>query len=555
MLMWATIFILSILVLFCYTGFRATQAYEQQIRNSMTQILQQYAVEIDGVLNEARRYVVNNQVNLLEWESKDELLRLEAISAAGRNISEDLSLHTKVDAAFLYSDHLGKINFIQNYNRFYPQSRLAATVIQEQLSLRTKNYPFYPQGFLYFSAGDHAYLYTAKDIPGGLFGCWFDLETIFEPLKNANLSGIEKIMLADRTGAYLDKDFSMRSKKQLQNALHPYFMTSQQLKAAPFRLVVLWGPNVVYAPVRTWLMKSGYFTIFAAIVLFIAYIAYLQIVLVKPLNRLVSAINNIVPDSKKTIAISKQEPIEIREVYTSLNAMISEIEELKIKVYEEKLIKQNAQMQLFQLQIRPHFFINALNTIVSFARAGNYEQIQCMAKYLAHHCRYVLYNGLFVTLQDELEYTQNYINMLSLQRDTVIEYDVDVQDHLLDLEIPILSLQIFVENSLKYATSQSMTLGIQVAAKQQKVSDDEVLYLLIQDTGSGFDQQTMAVLNSKKIEPHYGAGRGIGIANIRQRLMALYEGKADIVFSNNVTGGARVELFLPIHQMKGGDDN
>ncbi len=554
MLAWALLFILPILAMIGYTGIQASRAYEQQMHDSMTQILRQYAAEIDSVLSEARRYVVNKQINLREWESADELRRLQAISEAGQAISEELSLHTQVDAAFVFSESQSRINFIQNYNRPYPESRQAAAVLQEQLSGRSRDLLLYPQGFLHFTAGDHTYLYVARDIPGGVFGCWFDVETLFVPLKGSGLDGIEKIMLADRGGVYLDKDFSTRSTKRLQQALRPYFLTSEQLSTIPYRLTVLWNPNVVYAPVRTWLMRSGYFSIVFAFLLFIAYMVILQFSLVRPLNRLAGAIGSIEPDSRKPIAIPRHEPTEILNVYTALNSMISEIDELKIRVYEERLVKQNTQMQLFQLQIRPHFFLNALNTVISFARAGNYEQVRRMAQYLARHCRYVLYNNWFVTLQDELEYTQNYVKMLSLQRETDIAYDISVQDRLLDLEIPILSLQIFVENSLKYANIQQEALAIHVDAERQTVPNGELLHLSIRDTGAGFDPQTLAVLNDPKIEEHYGRDHGIGIANIRQRLKILYEGRADVAFSNSPDGGARVELFLPIRHQKGGED-
>lgn len=555
MLMWAAIFILPILALIGYTGLQATRAYEEQIRDSMAQILRQYVAEIDSILREARRYVVSKQANLLDWEVGDELQRLEKVSEAGKAISEELSQHTQVDAAFVFNDKEEKLSFIQNYDRPYPQSRLAAAILEERLSTRNKDHSLYPQGYLHFFAGKHTYIYAAKDVPGGLFGCWFDIETLFEPIRKSELSGLEKVMLADRSGVYLDEAFRIRSKKLLHQALRPYFLTSQQLSTAPYRLTVLWNPDVVYAPVRTWLITSGYFAVVIAFLLIMAYIIFLQLTLVRPLNRLASAINDIGPDSKKPIAIPKHEPAEILNVYASLNSMISEIDDLKIKVYEERLIKQNTQMQLFQLQIRPHFFINSLNTIVSFARARNYDQVQRMTQYLALHCRYVLYNNWFVTLQDELEYTQNYVKMLCLQRESSIAYNINIQDELLDLEIPILSLQIFVENSLKYANNQAVALSIEVTAECRTILGNNVLWLLVQDTGCGFDQETLSTLNDQKIEAHYGAGRGIGIANIRQRLKILYDGKADVVFSNKIGGGARVELFLPIRPQRGGNDN
>ena len=60
---------------------------------------------------------------------------------------------------------------------------------------------------------------------------------------------------------------------------------------------------------------------------------------------------------------------------------------------------------------------------------------------------YILYNPWYVTLEEELVYTQNFIDMQSAQHDERYRYAVQVEDALLDSEIPILGIQIFVEKS------------------------------------------------------------------------------------------------------------
>ena len=105
------------------------------------------------------------------------------------------------------------------------------------------------------------------------------------------------------------------------------------------------------------------FALIIAFLLFLSYVLFLQITLVRPLNRLVHSIHSIKAEASSVICVPEYEPVEILDVYTALNAMIRQINALKIEIYEERLVKQNTQMQLFQLQIRPHFFNNALNTL------------------------------------------------------------------------------------------------------------------------------------------------------------------------------------------------
>ena len=47
----------------------------------------------------------------------------------------------------------------------------------------------------------------------------------------------------------------------------------------------------------------------------------------------------------------------------TFNDMASQIKDLKIEVYEDKLSIQQAEMEQLKLQINPHFFLNSLNII------------------------------------------------------------------------------------------------------------------------------------------------------------------------------------------------
>ena len=55
--------------------------------------------------------------------------------------------------------------------------------------------------------------------------------------------------------------------------------------------------------------------------------------------------------------------------------MVSEIQQLKIQAYEEKLHKEKAELRFLQLQLTPHFFINNLNVIYSLAQVQDYAAI------------------------------------------------------------------------------------------------------------------------------------------------------------------------------------
>ena len=70
--------------------------------------------------------------------------------------------------------------------------------------------------------------------------------------------------------------------------------------------------------------------------------------------------------------------------------MVSEIEKLKIDVYEEQLNRQNSELKFLLLQINPHFFLNALNILYTLALTRQTDKIKELVAHLMKHSRYIL---------------------------------------------------------------------------------------------------------------------------------------------------------------------
>ena len=62
-------------------------------------------------------------------------------------------------------------------------------------------------------------------------------------------------------------------------------------------------------------------------------------------------------------------------------------------------------MNYLQLQIRPHFFLNCLNTIYSMAQTQLYEEIMKMSMITSNYFRYIFQNTQdLVPVKNELEH-------------------------------------------------------------------------------------------------------------------------------------------------------
>lgn len=549
-LLWAFIFILPILLLFLYSTNKATRSYEEQMQSNLQQILAPYAREIDVTLDNTRRFIANRRLDLsvLDATVGDELTALNAMRLLGDSFSEDLLVHALIDAMFLYHDD--QMWFVQNYNRSYLRQHNAAEYLRSFLQTHDNTSPIFRDGYLSFEANGEYFLFIAIELADSTtIGCWFSANTLLEEINTSEIEGLSYAMFADRNGRMLDERFNTRSTRQLAELLSGYLVVTEQLTSGAFTLTALLDRNVVFAPFlqlnRVILLALG-----AAFVLFLIYISFVRGSVIMPLTRLIASIQRIQIGDFSPIPHRDSDPTEIQEVYSALNTMTNEVEALKIRVYEEELMKQDTQMQLFHLQLRPHFFLNALNTILSFARANEYALLQKMTLGLATHCRYILYNTGFVSVEEELAYTQNYVNMQGIQHNTRYRYVADAGDEVLDQEIPILVIQIFVENALKHSREQKDKVDIFTSVKPIAQDGCAYLRITIDDWGIGFGDDMLVTLNSHDAVMPMASDHGIGIENVRRRLEILYGDQATIAFSNNSDGGAHVEMLLPSERRK-----
>ncbi|WP_052732927.1 sensor histidine kinase [Hymenobacter terrenus] len=175
-------------------------------------------------------------------------------------------------------------------------------------------------------------------------------------------------------------------------------------------------------------------------------------------------------------------------------------EELRKKQFQ-------AELELLQQQLNPHFFFNSLNSLYALSLA-NSPQTPTTILQLADLMRYMFdYASLpQVALQQEIAYLQNYVAIervrLSGRADISLTIQGDVAGHVI---APIILLP-FVENAFKH--------GVEQRSGQVELR----ILLAMQPNGLFF-----MVENSMPRQPVANSSNpGTGIANVRRRLELLY---------------------------------
>jgi len=161
------------------------------------------------------------------------------------------------------------------------------------------------------------------------------------------------------------------------------------------------------------------------------------------------------------------------------------IKEALEKSYEKKL--NDTELQALRAQMNPHFLFNCLNSINSFIIKNEQEQASEYLSKFSMLIRKVLSNSKAskVTLADELEALELYIEMEALRLDNVFEYKITIGENVEKdyLEIPPLIIQPYVENSiwhgLLHKTKGNGKLLVDI---QQK---EDAIICTIEDNGIG----------------------------------------------------------------------
>ena len=180
------------------------------------------------------------------------------------------------------------------------------------------------------------------------------------------------------------------------------------------------------------------------------------------------------------------------------------------EIENEQLIKEKIKSELVAIknQVNPHFLFNSLNTLNSVIR-NNPKNATDFVDKLAFMYRYILQSsekGL-VPLKEELEFLNSYVYLINIRYGNRFE----LKNHLdLDadaIEIPVLSLQLLVENAVKH----------------NEISENSPLKVTIYN-----DSEYIVVENKIKPRNSLEESTGNGLLNLSKRYKILKNSDIEI---------------------------
>jgi LytS/YehU family sensor histidine kinase len=199
----------------------------------------------------------------------------------------------------------------------------------------------------------------------------------------------------------------------------------------------------------------------------------------------------------------------------------------------ERAAALTARLQALQARTDPHFLFNTLNSIMSLV-ASRPSQAEDMIGQLAKHMRYALEGSerSLVALGDELEAVRDYLGIEQVRFGDRLGVDIAVGPEIdLAMRVPAMVLQPLAENAVLHGVSRRVDGGRIRLAVQRGPGD--IVELAVCNDGAD-DGAPVHV------------GTGTSLANLRERLLLMYGGRAALTSARTAGGGFCARVTLPV---------
>ena len=287
---------------------------------------------------------------------------------------------------------------------------------------------------------------------------------------------------------------------------------------------------------------------YALILFFVIYLALIPILyqLMKrymgiPLVHLNDAHAQLTAGNEDYRITEKANSQEFETAYESFNHMASSLQQLQKEVLEKELANKQLQVDYLQLQIRPHFLLNAFNVLYTLIQRGQREPSQEMVLFLSDYFRYLFRSGNEMQLfAKERRLIEDYMNITKIYYPESFEVSYQL-DPLLDLmRVPPLLLHSFMENIIAHALLPDRLVHIVFSGEY----DDGMVTFYISDDGKGIDRESMEAINHIAERPATD-GKNVGIKNSILRLKYYYGDEASVICESEPLVGTTFTITIP----------
>jgi two-component system sensor histidine kinase YesM len=554
------LFIVPVVFFLFYHNYYAMSVLKSQVTNSYESVLSNFVDGADNLIQESSNYMIRIQqqemdVNMLDFQGEETSeLHLASVRLFNK-FSNDLSYMQGVESLMFYSTNSNQLLLAPGSDNFREKKEVILNKFKPQLT--TFHEPKDKQlTSEYIQIGDKHYLlrlyYPTSTL---LLGVWINLDAL---LAKMNLGQPALIFQDGKIITY--KNLQEEEVKQISSLIgkqYKAFKESIKLLSKESYLFLHHSSSqenldfVILIPEENILQNLSFFNnmiqyvpvgIFILVVLVFI---MMNKTIIKPVIAIISGMKKISIGQLDT-QIALKTSSEFQYMIHNFNTMASEINTLKVNVYEEKIRSQQSELKQLQMQINPHFYANSLNIINGLAQLGNASGVQNMTRLLATYFRFVMVNNRStLPVREEIMHISTYMEIQKFRYPNQIELMLEISEELMNYSLPPLTLQPFVENAIIHGYNRKINpFYIRVYSRPYTPNPQLFFQLVIEDNGAGVSPEKLEELMS-----HIQTGEGglhLGMWNVYRRLKLNFGAdKVNVQVESSPEGGFIVILTLP----------
>lgn len=537
--------LVSILAVYSFTSYLILR---NEVKKGAENFLQVYGTELKNRVTQMDNILTNlliqNYSNLQLIKSSDEAKRFYA-SQDIHNYISNVALNNKSVDFIVVADSMYDICLDASSTATTYWDR---TAIRDYTMQKTGEVGFLAE-WNYIDLNNKTYLYKMYVYNHRAVAAFTSTAHFLETIPKGDY-GEQTFVLADEGGIIQDY---MGEKWQSEIKGMPISQTDLQ-QAFIVEFPVVKGQIILFSRVKNnsiWNQtRMNMLVVFVVIIFTIIFgfllIRYIMREIVQPMNSMAAGMNRIDQGEFSFRIEDKYGTREFTHLKDTFNTLMDEIVNLRIHAYEKVIELKDAELKVIRLQLRPHFFLNAITTIVSLSSMGKNQQIREYVDSLSKNIRYMFKTRMHtVPIRDEIYHVENYIEMQEFKYPNCIFHYVELPKNLEEWRIPQMLIQTFIENEYKYAASIDTPLTILIRISTDIYQDEKMLLIEIEDDGKGYPSDVLEYMSGKSVQQRTDGSR-IGLWSIKNMMELMYERKGLISLSNIEPHGCLNKIWVPI---------
>lgn len=446
---------------------------------------------------------------------------------ARKNTKALSELFKSISLSLSYVNKIYFVNFSTEYVFTSTGGNAFSDLQNEDLNI-LKTYRQNPKGFFIIPDSPYfimVYEYQSFGVPRGLIAFKINLSQITDQFilstGNINLVSEDGIVLYSSDSSHIEKKYSVLNiTNDTSTALDYYNLSLISESVRSQKFIILQHNAIIFAAFTILLILLP-----LIISLYMSYITY-------------NSITKIVSLLGDTVNASSAHMDELSYISFNISSMFTRQHELEAELAARMFQLKKMQTLALQTQLNPHFLFNTLNlAILKEVRETKSDTVvSTILGLLSKLLRISLdTNNYIVTVDEELEYTKTYLEILLIRysRNFDVEYDIDEKTK--NLETVKLSLQPIIENAFEHGVSYVTNVQrglIRISSKHC----GSYFTISVYNNGAPCDPTILQNLCHQLETETFPDDNHIGLVNVNARIKLLFGEQYGCTITSDNTG-------------------